>query len=82
MSANKRYWLDDPGNVTRLYRVLWAVGLLLLGADLLLHKHEDFAFAGWFAFYGVYGFCACVALVIAAKGLRRIVMRGEDYYDR
>jgi hypothetical protein len=35
-----------------------------------------------FGFYGWFGFVACVALVLIAKQLRRIVMRPEDYYDR
>ena len=42
----------------------------------------DFGFDGWFFFYAVYGFVACVALVLAAKVLRRVVMRPEDYYDQ
>ena len=37
---------------------------------------------GWFAFYGWYGFISCFFLVIAARGLRKLVMRDEDYYDR
>ena len=30
---------------------------------------------------GLYGFVACVFLVLMAKLLRRILMRPEDYYD-
>ena len=82
-TRDKEYWLDRSENVTKLYRGLWAVGLLLLAADLLVHRHEEFAWAGWFGFYAAYGFFACVALVIAAKEvLRRLVKRPEDYYDR
>ncbi len=33
------------------------------------------------AFYTVYGLVGVGALIMAAKGLRRIVMRPEDYYD-
>lgn len=77
----KHYWLDDPSNVTKLFRGLWVVGIVLLLCDLLLHKHEDFTIAGWFSFYGIFGFVACVVLVITAKGLRRLLMRSEDYYD-
>ena len=54
----------------------------LLVGDLLLHKHEDFTFAAWFSYYGIFGFVACVVLVITAKGLRRLLMRDEDYYER
>jgi hypothetical protein len=75
-------WLDRRENVARLYRGLWIAGGALIAADLAIHRHAETAFDGWFGFYGLYGFVACVALVLAAKGLRRIVMRGEDYYDR
>ncbi len=74
--------LDSSENVTKLYRAAWAVGLALVGLDLIVHRHAETPFDGWFGFFGVYGFVACVSLVIAAKGLRRIVMRAEDYYER
>ncbi|TAK85490.1 MAG: hypothetical protein EPO20_10755 [Betaproteobacteria bacterium] len=77
-----RYWLDRPENVAKLYRGLWIVGVLLVLADLVVHRHAEAGFDGGFGFYGVYGFVACVALVLAAKLLRRAVMRPEDYYDR
>jgi hypothetical protein len=78
----KRYWLDRPENVARLYRGLWALGGLLALLDLVVHRHAETGFDGGFGFYALYGFFACVALVLAAKVLRRIVMRPEDYYDR
>ena len=31
--------------------------------------------------YGIFGFVACVALVLIAKQLRKVLMRREDYYD-
>jgi hypothetical protein len=78
----KPRWLDDAGNVTKLYRGLWIVGVLLAIADLVAHRHAEAGIDGWFGFYAFYGFVACVALVLAAKLLRRAVMRPEDYYDR
>ena len=77
----KRYWLDDPRNVDKIVYALYAVCGLLLVIDPLIHKHGPFAIEHWFGFYGIYGFVACVALVLAAKELRRILMRSEDYYD-
>lgn len=73
---------DKPRNVKRLlYTFYTCVGLLLL-VDLFYHKHAIFAWEGTFAFYSVYGFVACVILVIVAKYvLRPMVMRKEDYYD-
>lgn len=81
-TEDKRYWLDRPENVTRLYRMLWIVGAALALLDLVVHRHAETGFDGWFSFYAVYGFVACAALVLAAKVLRRVVMRSEDYYDR
>ncbi len=77
----KHYWLDHPENVSLLYRGLWILGALLLLLDLVIHRHAETGFDGWFGFYGLYGFFACVVLVLAAKLLRRVVMRPEDYYD-
>lgn len=82
MDEKRRYWLDRPENVTRLYRGLWLFGIGLVSLDLAVNRHEEFAFAETFAFFAVYGFFACVALVLTAKGLRRLLMRSEDYYER
>jgi len=79
---SKRYWLDRPENVARLYRGLWIAGAMLVLLDLVVHRHAEADFDGWFSFYSVYGFVACVALVPAGEVLRRMVMRAEDYYDR
>lgn len=82
MSEAKKYWLDRSENVTKLYRGLWVAGIGLLALDLFLHKHDEFDFAAWFGFYAVYGFFACVALVLIAKKLRGVLKRSEDYYER
>ncbi len=61
----------------KIFFVLCALVALL---DLIIHKHGD----GWWnllGFHSLYGFAACVVLVLAAKGMRRIIMRKEDYYD-
>lgn len=81
-TETKKYWLDSSENVTKLYRGLWVLCFFLIAIDLFLHRHEEFGFAMLFGFHGLYGFFACVALVLAAKQLRKVVMRPEDYYDR
>ena len=55
--------------------------MLLFLADALYHKHPYFEIEKAFGFYGVFGFCACVALIITAKIVRFLVMRAENYYD-
>lgn len=73
---------DKPQNVKRLLYVFYTCVGLLLVVDIFYHKHAIFAWEGYFAFYSVYGFVACVILVIVAKYvLRPLVMRKEDYYD-
>ena len=84
-------WLDDFENVRKVYRALWGVCLLLVGGEVLLrwaHRraaqagelHHGFAFESWPGFYALFGFIACVALVLSAKELRKLLMRPEDYY--
>ena len=81
-NSQKTYWLDKSENVAKLYRGLWVVGLLLVAIGLILHRHEDFGFATLSGFCGLYGFFACVILVLIAKKLRTVLMRDEDYYER
>lgn len=80
MRDEKKYWLDDARNVRTVYVALWLFGIAWLVPDLFLEKHEDVSFAASLGFYAIYGFGACVALVLTAKALRRILMRPEDYY--
>ena len=82
MSVERSRWLDDPNNVTRLYRGPWVIGAALVLLDAIVHRHEELAFAAVPAFYAAYGFFACVLLVLAAKALRRLLQRPEDYYER
>ena len=74
-------WLDHPANVRKIYYAVWIGCALLLGVELLIHKHVETAVEQWFGFHGFFSLIACVALVLAAKLLRRIVSRPEDYYD-
>ena len=78
----KTYWLDEPRNVTKVFWSVVIACALLFGADAFYHKHAEFEAESWFGFYGIYGFVGSVALVLAAKGLRKILMRDEDYYDQ
>ena len=76
----REYWLDRPANVNKIVYALCAVCGLLLLADFFYHKHVHFEIESWFGFYGWYGFVSCVGLVLAAKMMRKVVMRPEGYY--
>lgn len=75
-------WLDRPANVTKVVWALVAACALLFLGDLLYVKHPTFAVEYLFGFYAIYGFVGSVGLVLAAKWMRRLLMRDEDYYDR
>jgi len=76
------YWLDRPANVEWVVRALYLICAVLVVADIFVPKHGPFAIEHVFGFYAWFGFLACVGLVLAAKVMRRVLMRPEDYYDR
>lgn len=79
----KEHLFDKPKNVKRLLWFLYISLVLLIIVDFFIPKHPYFPWEEYPSFYAVYGFVACVGLVLVAKhGLRRIVKRKEDYYDR
>jgi hypothetical protein len=65
-------------------RAVWAiviVGVVSVLVDFTYTKHGHLPVENWIGFHAGYGFVSCVALVFAARGLRRILMRDENYYD-
>lgn len=82
MNEDRKYWLDEPRNVKKVYWSVFVICGLLFVADGFYHKHPHFEAEHWFGFYGIFGFVACVGLVLAAKVLRIILKRPEDYYDK
>ena len=49
--------------------------------SLFIHPHAEFGFAEMPAFHALLAFVTGVVLVLAAILLRRLIMRGEDYYE-
>ncbi len=80
-------WFDRPENVRKVLVGLFAGCALLVLVDLVFwmtgfDKHPYLRWEKWPGFYAVYGFVACVLLVLVSKHvLRPLVMRGEDYYE-
>lgn len=71
----------------RVLVVLHAAALLVVGIEYVHpfnaagHGIERVHALDFLASYAVYGFTACVALVLMGRLLRRGVMRDENYYD-
>jgi len=81
LSDEKKYFFDKPENVKRVLKWFYVICGLLVLADFVVHRHVGFGWEKIPAFYAIYGFVACVVLVVLAKEMRKVVMRKEDYYD-
>ena len=77
---DKSFWLDKKKNVDKIWYGLIIICALTVVADLFYHKHVEFAIEDAIpGMYGWYGFIGCVFLVLAAKIVRKILMRPENY---
>ena len=74
-------WLDNPVNVRRIINGFYFLCVLILVIDLIFslgwHKHAAFAeelslhsVETLPAFYGLYGFLACVGIAYVSKWMR------------
>ncbi len=77
----KQHIFDKRANVKHTLWILYAVCAVLLLIDFAIPRHVTHAWEGLLGFYAVYGFVACVILVLVAKEMRKLLMRKEDYYD-
>jgi hypothetical protein len=77
----KTYLFDNPRNVSRLLLGFYIVCAVLFVLDFVVHRHTVHPWEGFPGFYALYGFVACVVLVLIAKEMRKLLMRKEDYYD-
>ena len=74
-------WFDDPGNVNKIVWTLVGLCVASVAADHFSATHAHYGFQEIIGFDAIYGFVSCVLLVLAAKQLRKVLMRDEDYYD-
>ena len=78
--------IATPAGAMRILYALLAVGLVLVLVGWLIphHDHDGAGIAGLAAripgFYGIFALVMGVLLVLAAKALRRLLMRPEAYY--
>ena len=77
----KKHFFDKPENITWTLRGFYTICILLIVADFIIHRHIGLPWEKMPAFYAIYGFVACVVLVVIAKKMRKIIMRKENYYD-
>ena len=62
---DRQYLFDKPRNVTLLFRVFYGACSVLLLLDFVLQRHVALPWERIPGFYGLFGFVACVTLVLA-----------------
>ena len=73
----------NPGpRVRKGLKVFYVICAILVVLDIVGLRHAENELDFWWGFYPVYGFVACVVLVIVATWMRKFVMRDEDHYER
>ena len=79
-NAHDDHWLVRPSSIKLLWRIFWAVLIGLVALQLVIKIKGYFVIDGIFGFGAAYGFLACLAMVLVAKGLGFVLKRPEDYY--
>jgi len=77
----RRHLFDDGRNVRYLLWGLYVACGIAVAADFVVERHVDHPWEAVFGFYAIYGFIACVVLVLVATQLRKVLMRRDDYYE-
>jgi sterol desaturase/sphingolipid hydroxylase (fatty acid hydroxylase superfamily) len=73
-------WLARPSTIRLLWWVFGAVLLLSVAAESVFKVKGYFGLDEWFGFGAVYGFLACLVMVLVAKALGWLLKRKADYY--
>lgn len=73
-------WVDRPGSANKVFWALAAVCLVVFLLDFTYEKHAYFDFEHIPGFFAIYGFVMFTGLILAAKALRELIKRPEDYY--
>ena len=65
----------------RILIAFFVLSAVFLGIDFFFEREVHHPLEEWPILYPIFGFVGIALLILVAKGLRRLVMRSEDYYD-
>ena len=80
MSEHKANSVPPPW-AGRILVIFFALCAVVLGWDFFVDREVHHPLEEWKIMYPVFGFVGISLLILISKVLRRLVMRGEDYYD-
>jgi hypothetical protein len=76
------HWLVRPATIQFLWRAFIGVLGLTVLAEFAVDLHPHFAVEQVFGFGAWFGFLACAALILFAKGLAIFLKRPDTYYEK
>lgn len=79
--GGKRHFFDSPENTRRFFTVFYVICGVLVLAEVLVDRHTEHSWEVLFGFHALWGFASFWFLVLAAKQMRRLLIRAEDYYE-
>lgn len=77
----ERHWLTWTQTIRRLW---WLFGVVLAAtvlAELFVAHEADFSVERLTGFYALFGFVACVVMILFAKAIGSVLKRSDTYYD-
>ena len=77
----KQSWFYKESSIKKLWIGTIVTLALTVIAEFFVKLHPHFEIESYFGFHAVYGFLACVAMVVFAKLLGFLIKRKDDYYD-
>ena len=75
------HWLDDPGNVKKLWRGFLVILASTVAAGLFVDMHPHFEIERWFGFNAAYGFVTCLLMIVGAKFMGIFLKRPDSHYS-
>lgn len=79
-TSQSDHWLVRASTIRWLWIISIIVLILTVVAQLFLPVKGYFGFDSWIGFGALYGFLACLAMVLLAKALGYVLKRHENYY--
>ncbi len=73
-------WVDVKGNPFRIVLAIAAFCAVLVAMNFVKSPYGHFDMESVPGFYGVAGFIMFTTIIVAARGLRSLIGRSEDYY--
>ena len=75
-------WFDKPENIKKLKIICSLILLLSVVAEFFIHTHVNHVWDKIPGINALFGFIACVILIIISKLIGKYwLKRDEDYYD-